>query len=230
MRRFDGCEKHEAPTAACNPALSRHWRQRYAKEFAALLEDIKPGSRALIDVLKGALVMQFRFYGMVPIIGALIGAAAGGVIAFRMPVTYSSSALMIVHGPDVNVPEFFQTFNSGLSRVLGTSAAERAATVITIHNRKSKSLEPITYLSLTYNNSDAIQAQRVASTLTALAADNLFPSVLTVVDPPVVPQIPKNPKYLLRVVSGFFVGLTLGGLSLLLLRSRHGSGQPADVN
>jgi len=36
------------------------WRRRYGREFEALLDEVKPGSRQLIDVLKGAISMQIR--------------------------------------------------------------------------------------------------------------------------------------------------------------------------
>ena len=36
------------------------WRDRYAIEFEALLEDIRPGWTVLADVVKGALVMQLE--------------------------------------------------------------------------------------------------------------------------------------------------------------------------
>src|SRR5690242_3070098 len=34
------------------------WRTRYGSEFAALLEDIKPGWGGFLDIVKGALAMQ----------------------------------------------------------------------------------------------------------------------------------------------------------------------------
>ena len=36
------------------------WRRRYAREFEALLDDVKPGPRQLFDVLKGAIAMRVR--------------------------------------------------------------------------------------------------------------------------------------------------------------------------
>jgi hypothetical protein len=36
------------------------WRRRYGPEFEALLDEVKPGLRQLIDVLKGAIAMQLR--------------------------------------------------------------------------------------------------------------------------------------------------------------------------
>jgi hypothetical protein len=36
------------------------WRRRYAREFEALLDDVKPGPRQLLDVLKGAIAMRVR--------------------------------------------------------------------------------------------------------------------------------------------------------------------------
>ena len=36
------------------------WRRRYGVEFDALLEDVRPGWRELLNVLKGALERSWR--------------------------------------------------------------------------------------------------------------------------------------------------------------------------
>ena len=48
------------------------WRKRYEAELDALLEDVKPGWRPLLDILRGAVVMQLRagsFWRIVAISG-----------------------------------------------------------------------------------------------------------------------------------------------------------------
>ena len=36
------------------------WRRRYATEFEALLDDINPGWRTLLNVINGAITMHIR--------------------------------------------------------------------------------------------------------------------------------------------------------------------------
>jgi len=36
----------------------RWWRERYGEEFAALLEDARPGFFGVLDVARGAMTMQ----------------------------------------------------------------------------------------------------------------------------------------------------------------------------
>jgi len=36
------------------------WRERYESEFTALLEDVDPGWRTLIDVFNGGVAMQLK--------------------------------------------------------------------------------------------------------------------------------------------------------------------------
>jgi hypothetical protein len=46
------------------------WRQRYESEFDALLEDVRPGWRELRDVITGALTMQIKTVGTIPVVCA----------------------------------------------------------------------------------------------------------------------------------------------------------------
>ena len=42
----------------------KRWRERYGDEFAALIEDSRPDFRSFVDVLKGAVKMQFSRWGL----------------------------------------------------------------------------------------------------------------------------------------------------------------------
>jgi hypothetical protein len=70
------------------------WRQRYAQELAALLEDCGSGWAAVADVLKGAMIMRVRDVGLVPLLAASLGAALGAVIVWESPALYTSRALV----------------------------------------------------------------------------------------------------------------------------------------
>ena len=73
------------------------WRRRYGVEFHALLEDVDPGWRELLDVLRGAIIMQitarpsyFKIAGAM----AVLGAAIALVASFGWPGRYVSSAVV----------------------------------------------------------------------------------------------------------------------------------------
>src|SRR5713101_6289550 len=68
------------------------WRRRYGVEFDALLEDVRPGWRELLNVLKGALAMQIRHFGAMAAGFAVAGALVAGLVSWRMPNSYVSSA------------------------------------------------------------------------------------------------------------------------------------------
>jgi LPS O-antigen subunit length determinant protein (WzzB/FepE family) len=70
------------------------WRDRYASEFEALLEDLSPNWWDVLDVLKGALVMQIRCLGVIAASFAFLGALVAGLVSLRIPPTYSSSAVL----------------------------------------------------------------------------------------------------------------------------------------
>lgn len=77
------------------------WRQRYASEFEALLDDMKPGWRELFNVINGALTMQIKTLGTIPVAGALAGAFVGGIVAMRTPEVYASSATIRLKARDI---------------------------------------------------------------------------------------------------------------------------------
>ena len=72
------------------------WRDRYGREFDALLDDVNPGWTEVLDILRGAMQMQFRMwtFGKVAIGFALIGLLVAGVIAWQRPSMYRSTAVL----------------------------------------------------------------------------------------------------------------------------------------
>lgn len=70
------------------------WRDRYVSEFEALLEDLSPNWWDVLDVLKGALVMQIRSLGVIAASFAFLGGLVAGLVSLGIPPTYSSSAVL----------------------------------------------------------------------------------------------------------------------------------------
>lgn len=198
------------------------WRHRYAREFEALLEDVTPGWRELLDVIYGALSMQIKTLATIPVVCALAGAIVGGIIALRTPPVFASSATMSLKAGDTanresaTAPEF----RVSLEKALGASGGAREATSVTMHRDDSAQ---ITLLKLTYLDRNAAQAQRVAEQLTAaIAAQSSERAASTeVIVAPSLPTSPIRPDYPVTVASGGGVGLGAGAVVLLLLRSRR---------
>src|SRR5690242_3287778 len=72
------------------------WRQRYAREFVALIEDSRPRANDLWDVIKGAMLMQLTV-GSVPKIIAgftLAGLVAAGAWTLSQPHRYVSTSVL----------------------------------------------------------------------------------------------------------------------------------------
>jgi hypothetical protein len=74
----------------------RSWRERYGREFEALLEDAAPRWRDLGDVVLSALAVQMRTWGFGKIVAALglAGALVGTAASFALPERYVSEAVL----------------------------------------------------------------------------------------------------------------------------------------
>ena len=73
------------------------WRARYAEEFAALLDDLRPTPHDLWDIFRGAIFMQLStpsVYLKLGAITAALGAIVAGGVSFALPQRYVSSAVM----------------------------------------------------------------------------------------------------------------------------------------
>jgi uncharacterized protein involved in exopolysaccharide biosynthesis len=80
----------------------RWWRTRYGEEFAALLEETRPGFGGTMDVMKGALTMQLSTFSAkrVLVAGAIVGLGIGFATTFLLAPQYSSSAVISVWSAD----------------------------------------------------------------------------------------------------------------------------------
>jgi hypothetical protein len=196
------------------------WRQRYASEFEALLEDVTPGWYDLFDVITGALAMQIKTLGMIPVVCALAGAIAGAIVTLRTPEVFASSATIRLKAPDIADAEELRV---SVDKALRSANGAREATLVTFRGDSARST-----LRLTYLDRDPAQAQRVAEKLTAaIATENSAPGASAeVIDAPGLPTSPIKPEYSGTVASGSGVGLVAGGVVFLFLRSRR---RPADA-
>ncbi|MEO8100156.1 MAG: hypothetical protein ABI811_20820 [Acidobacteriota bacterium] len=96
------------------------WRDRYGEEFAALLEDARPGLAGTFDICKGALAMQLTNWSPKRILacGALAGLAIAGVATLFLTPMYRSLAILHVASGSGD-KEILARVNSISNTVLG---------------------------------------------------------------------------------------------------------------
>ena len=78
------------------------WRRRYGAEFEALLDDLRPSTRDLWDIARGALLMQVSTpvsYLKLGAITAVIGAVGAAAVTLAMPGRYVSRAVLRIAAP-----------------------------------------------------------------------------------------------------------------------------------
>jgi hypothetical protein len=92
-----------------------NWRTRYGEEFEALVEDSAPDWRAIFDLLKGAIRMQFSVpsFPKLAVALSLTGVLAGLAISFAVASRYVSTATLQFVTPVVNTnpPEVHRNVN-----------------------------------------------------------------------------------------------------------------------
>jgi hypothetical protein len=197
------------------------WRQRYATEFEALLEDMQPGWRAVFDVMNGAITMQIRTVGVIPVLCTLAGAIIGGVVAMRTPALYASSATIRLDARNVTTVESGRAQEPHVSLEKAFSASGTAPTATSVTLRSNDAVP--TTLEVSYADRDPMAAQRGAEQLvTALATGTggLGKSA-EIVASPALPVSPIGPDYPTTIAVGGAVGLGVGGLVVALLASRR---------
>jgi hypothetical protein len=79
------------------------WRARYGEEFEALLEDSSAGWPAVLDLLKGAIKMQFSVpsFPKLALMLSITGLLIGLVVSSLLKPIYVSEAVVYLEG---NVP------------------------------------------------------------------------------------------------------------------------------
>jgi len=84
----------------------RTWRARYREEFEALLDQMSPGPRTVMDVVLGGLTMQFRMKRSAIVTSAVLGLVGLGTACTVARLTsrrVESSGTMIVTHPAGNL-------------------------------------------------------------------------------------------------------------------------------
>jgi hypothetical protein len=230
------------------------WRQRYGAEFGALLEESGGGWPATADVLKGALAMQMRSWNVWQFVGicAVIGAAIAGVVSWRIPKAYESTAVLRMDGDESMTRErlgpisqevLSQTTLSTLITTLGLYKAERAQRPIEdviqdirahIYTQLVAGIPP-TAFKVSFIGSSPAQAKYVTGLLVSQFINRNFEASavphpdglrarMEVLDPPTLPQRPRSPNRPMMMTLGILLGVVLGLLTFsMAILSRRGA-------
>jgi len=211
------------------------WRERYLTEFEALIEDLDARWIDLVDALKGAIVMQSARRSLWQFVAAcgLAGVAVAGVVAWRAPRRYMSTA--VVHNASngaqshratafapyaqvtlskrslVGLIQTYDLYHDERVRVPIDEVVDRMRNDIRIAARGSNAF------AISFAGSGQAVAQRVVSDITqaTIAELNVHgePRILEVNNLPArIDQSPYIPIIALGFAVGMFCGLVLIGV------------------
>jgi len=198
------------------------WRDRYSREFDALLDDVSPTWRTLFDVFGGAFKMQMKIWTPWKIIAAF---AVAGMFAtttywWMAPKRYVSTAVIKVgeDSSDQKISAMAQTIMSraGLTEIIleeGLYQSERASLPIEDVIERMKTQDIMIRpgeggaIMVEVAAPDAGQAQRATRNLAARFVDAKAGSLL---DPASFPAAPWSPRRSLIIIWGLLFGSLAG--------------------
>jgi LPS O-antigen subunit length determinant protein (WzzB/FepE family) len=211
------------------------WRKRYGTEFHALLEDVNPGWRELIDVFTGALKMQLTTgatYWKLGAAFALAGLLVATVASFVIPREYTSTAVLrLSDDKDLLKVEGQVLSRTSLSDIVRDPAldlypSERTRQPLedvieymrtrAIHIGLAQTKEHAAAITISYRYPDRRKAQAVVRALisrfveTYVAADIHTHQNIEVVDSASLPVLASSPKRPEMLITGLLGGLFLG--------------------
>jgi hypothetical protein len=192
------------------------WRQRYAAEFDAMLDQVDPGWKDVFDILKGALTMQFTSWNLKTIVLAfgLLGVVIAAAVAFSIPNLYSSMSVMhITTGPEP-VDEVIPVMSKAEKDVLSSASLERITRDIRVRLIPTGTTRHSAAFMIETSDSDPKLAQTfnrelVTKFTTALPHAGALTS-LEVLDPPSWPGQPIYPRRYGFLFIGLFSGMLIG--------------------
>jgi hypothetical protein len=111
----------------------RAWRDRHGEEFDALIDDMTPRWRHVVDIVVGALIMQISGLGLVPVAMGVAGAIAGAAISLAMPPVYASSSWVLAQVPGTaDAGERGQRIRAALEAALHETALDKRAIAVNL--------------------------------------------------------------------------------------------------
>jgi capsular polysaccharide biosynthesis protein len=214
------------------------WRERYAREFAALLEDCGAGWRDCWDVTRGGLKMRMLTWNLasVTVACAVLGAAAGGGWSLRVPDEYISTAVLRVRG-DTSPDKLQQAQVKVLSRLslveimlkedLYREERQRTPVEDVLAEARNKHIRitPLatgpegrvaSAVAISFQYRDRAKAQAVTRELSQRFAQSM--GGIQVLDAATLPERPSTPNRLAFTVLGLVLGIGVGILAVGIRR------------
>ncbi len=189
----------------------RWWRERYGEEFAALLEDARPGFGGTLDVARGAMAMQMRTWSARGLVwrGAALGLVVGTVFA-AVPLFKSQTAGMVL------VPSFDFRYTAAAPSILVGDQKMRHKLVAFKNFPSDGSIraipDPKDRLQIELQNVRTHESFGVTNLVANRTGMNVYE--LVVIPKRMIPPM-------LPVAEGIGGGAALGGLMALILRRRR---------
>ncbi len=204
----------------------RRWRERYGVEFDALLEDVRPGWREFASVLKGALGMQITHFGAMAACFAVAGAIVAGLVSWRMPNQYISTATVNFSPAEAmkeEIPALVvrSTSRSSLVAILkkhnlyDRELTEKPLEELIERMRLRIRIHPVgdAAFSVAFRDHDPATARRVTQDLlSGLMASNVAGLTLNVLDPANLPTRPSSPNRVTIYGTGIAIGALTGAV------------------
>lgn len=222
----------------------RAWRDRYAVEFEATLDDMPhPGWTTLRDIVKGAIAMQLQLNGKSAMKGAaafgLAGMLAAGALSFAIPNRYLSSAAVEAVGAEPQAVAAAVTNSISKERVQALMdkhklfPGEQPVSALG-HLKRNIRVSPVmttkrgrNWFRVEFVHGDPVTAQTIATELTdtilqehARAATS---GKLTLLDSASRPRTdqPIYPNRFMVAFTGLLAGTLIGAVWALAARRRH---------
>ena len=219
------------------------WRNRYATEFQALIDDVNPGWRELVDVLKGALKMRLTNGATYLKLGAafaLFGTVAAIATSYLVQQTYVSTAELRLIKTDADTLARIES--RVLSRTSLSEVIQRYSLNLYRNERAHQPLEDVietmrtrdlnirienpTTLSISFAAHDPRQARAVVWALMTRFIeesvqehkDSGDPRNIEVLKNASLPDSPVAPNRLVISLIGIVAGLIIGLLAAIFLK------------
>ena len=234
-------------TKLASKLYPKWWRDRYGEEFAALLEDARPGLGGTLDIAKGALAMQFGTSSAkrTLLAGVLAGLTIGFLGSFAMTPQFASQAVIEVSSPNGDIVESINRMSqtvmsraalSTLIRNMNLYVEERnTMPVEDVLEKMRKNIRisgaraivggrDVPAFAITFIYPDAEVSHKVVNTFVSQFLDENLrsqtASTLRVLDPASLPLEPTSPSRRNIAVIGAVSGLVLSSLLAFILRRR----------
>jgi hypothetical protein len=135
----------------------RAWRARYGEEFDALIDDLTPRWRDVLNIVFGALIVQISRPAALPVAIALGGAILGAAVSLAMPPVYASSArvLVLMPGRPSDDSERALPIREAVEAVLQEAAVDRRVFTVTSLRGKPGRTVPVVDVSASGGSASA---------------------------------------------------------------------------